>query len=395
MNTQLNYFPVSSDKEGSCNTPQNIHSSFNQLNSLSISSLNQSMPGSPVYTVKIDWLTIVADLKSPGGLDELMRDVEDIFTDKFVVEAGAVRRGRLWTGGFAKSQYGIELTWDSLVDEQAPRLRLAIPGQACSRADVLDYAIFLNGLKEYDTIANVSCTRLDAAFDDYSRSLFSHDDLYAAWLSNAIVRLQNKSHHMNISGSSSDEFGLGWTHRWGRGRKTITFYNKAAESKGEIRSHRIEVRYLEKDADLAFQMLTGFPMDDFAVFCVSFLSGVVAGMVDFMRFDRSRSHGVRDGKRLGWWQRVLDVQEGLLRFSAIPPKPNLSRKTEWLKRQVVTSLAQVADVIGEREFEDWLDDKVARARARYKDNHRAFIQTSKLEMKRGLYADGSEPCSQS
>ena len=368
MENSLNYYSIPSDKEGSSNTPQIIPSSR--------------------YTVKIDWLTLLADIKCPDGIDEFMRDVECIFTDKFTVDYGAIKtRGRKWTGGFAKSEYGMELTWDSLQDSPHPKLRLAIPGRACSRADVLDFAIFLNGLKAYEKLANISCTRLDAAFDDFTKELFTQQDLYEAWESHAVVRLHNKTHDMHVSGCPSDEYGVGWTHQWGRGRKSITFYNKAAESKGKIDSHRIEVRYKEKDANQAFQVLLDLPMDSFPEFCVSFLSGVIAGVVDFMDFPKGRNHGIRDGKRLDWWQRVLDVQEGMLRFSATPPKQNLVRKVEWIKRQVVTSLAQISDIIGSDKYEEWLENGVKQAREKYKDIHRAFIHTAKLEFKRGMYAD--------
>ena len=370
MNNVLTYYENPSDKEGSCNTPQNIQSK---------------------YTVKFDWLTLIADIKSPVGLNQLKNDVEDIFTDKFAMDYGAVKtRGRKWTGGYAKSAYGMELTWDSRLDSPHPKLRLSIPGRVCSRADLLDFAKFLNGLKEYESLGNISCTRLDAAFDDFTKELFSQEDLYEAWESNAIVRLQNKTHDMHVSGCASDEYGVGWTHQWGRGRKSITFYNKAAESEGKVDSHRIEVRYREKDADKAFQELLEYPMDPFEEFGMGFLSGVIAGVVDFRRFPKGRNHGIRDGVRLDWWERVLNVQGGnILRYSAIPPKPNLVRKVEWIKRQVVTSLAQISDVVGVGRYEEWLEAAVKEARERYKEVHRAFIETTKLERKRGLYSEVS------
>ena len=364
MKNVITYYENPSDKEGSCNTPQNIQS---------------------LYTVKIDWLTIIAEIKSPVGLNQLIKDVEDIFTDKFVIDAGDVWRGRRWTGGMAKSQYGIELCWDSVSEEDSPQLRLSIPGAACSRADVLDYARFINGLKHYETLGNISCTRLDAAFDDHTKSLFCERDLYEAWQNDSIVRLQNKTHHMHASGAPTGEYGIGWLHRWGRGRKSITFYNKAAESNGKIDSHRIEVRYKEKDANEAFKTLTQLPMGSFKELCISFLSGLVAGVVDFMTFEKGRNHGVRDGKRLGWWQAILDVQEGIDRYSHRPPRSNLKRKLDWFKRQVFTSLAQVSDVVGAEHFDKWVTSCLAEAKKQYRDVHKAFIETSKLEFKRGLY----------
>ena len=367
MNIQLDYYSSSSDKEGSSNTPQKIPTSD--------------------YTVKFDWLTLLGDLNSPDALDKLIEDVFDIFTDKFTIQYGTFLRGRPWDGGYAESQYGIQLVWDDLYGEKTPRFRLAIPGRGCSRIGVLDMAMFVNGLNHAEHLGNIECTRLDAAFDDWTKSLFTQQDIYDAWQNDSIVRLYNRTHTMYTSGSPSDEYGLGWSHTWGRGRKIIQFYNKAAESKGAIDSHRIEVRYKEKDANKAFQLLKEFPLSDFEEFCVSFLSGLVAGMVDFMKFPKGRNHGVRDGIRLAWWQRVLDVQEGMLRFSTKPPKQNLKRKLDWIKRQVVTSLAQVSDVVGNDRYQEWLSDCVKAARQKYKDIHKAFIHTTKLEFQRGIYAD--------
>ena len=129
-------------------------------------------------------------------------------------------------------------------------------------------------------------------------------------------------------------------------------------------------------------------MDSFEEFGMGFLSGVIAGVVDFRWFPKGRNHGIRDGVRLDWWERVLNVQGGnILRYSAIPPKPNLARKVEWIRRQVVTSLAQISDVVGVCRYEEWLDGAVRQARQKYKDVHRAFIHTTKLERQRGLYAD--------
>ena len=358
------------DAEGSCNTPQKIP----ELE----------------YSVKIDWLTLLADIKSPSGLEEIKTDVEDIFSDQFVVEAGTTWRGRNWSGGLAKSEYGIELSWDSISEENNPKLRLSIPGRACSRADVYAIAMFINGLNQCKTLANISCTRLDVAFDDHTKSLFNYRDLYDAWEKNQVVRLHNSTHVAYVSGDPTGEHGMGWMHQWGSGRKTITFYNKAAESKGAIDSHRIEVRYKEKDANEAFKDLRQLPMDKFEEFCIAFLSGLIAGVVDFMDFPKGRNHGTRDGVRVRWWQSVLDVQEGNInRYSFKPPKPSLKRKLDWAKRQVMPSLAQISDVIGPERFQEWIDARIARAKETYSDIHKRFIHVSKLEFDRGIYTEGT------
>ena len=161
------------------------------------------------------------------------------------------------------------------------------------------------------------------------------------------------------------------------------FYNKEAESGGEIKSHRVEVCYLETDANLAFQRFMELPITDFEEFSIEFLSGLIVGVCDFMSFPKGRAHGVRDGIRLDWWQRLHDIATGELRFSREVTKTNFQRKKAWIEKQVVTSLSQLQDVMSSFDYQIWIQDKMHIARSNYQQIHRAWVHASMKDKQLG------------
>ena len=403
MKNVITYYENPSDKEGSCNTPPNIlmYQSNKKIKesaakqALNKSNQNQSVPDEsaipdypdPRYTVCLDYLVLVIETLLPTSVFEFIDDFKGMFKDDFEFKEGHRFSGKLYNGGWAVSSYGTHVYWEDFYKSRErgvrPTLRVSIPGQALSRIDILDLAIWLNGIKSCPILGEIRCTRMDAAFDDYTKLLFSEKTLNTAFYDHSIIQLRNHTHKAIYSGNPKVPEEFGWSHSWGSGRKQIIFYNKEAESKGRIKSHRCEVRYKEADARVAFEELLKLPMEEFEGFSVKFLSKLIVGVCEFMHFPKGREHGTRDGVRLAWWERMYRLVDDKVRFSREVTKTNFKRKKSWIEKQVAASLSQLQDVMNYTEFHIWLTDVMHLARENYSEMQRAWLHSAKKDKELG------------
>ena len=380
-----------SEREGSCNTPpasleyaprkkgQTERSEAEQAQTKSSRSDNHDSSVHP-YTVCLDYLVLVIETLLPTSVFDFIEDFKQMFSDDFEYKEGHRFSGKLYNGGWAVTPYGTHVYWDdyykTIEKGKQPTLRISIPGKALSRIGILDLAMWFNGIQACETLGEIRCTRLDAAFDDYTKELFTERTLNTAFYNNAIVRLTNNSHKSVYSGNPTNPEEFGWSHSWGAGRKQIIFYNKEAESKGQIKAHRCEVRYKEEDAREAFKTFLQLPLSDFEQFSVAFLSGLIVGVCDFMYFPNGRSHGVRDGIRYAWWDRMHQIANGEIRFSREVVKTNFQRKKSWIEKQVAASLSQLQDVMSYDKFYEWLTQIIHLARENYNGMQRAWLNST-------------------
>lgn len=366
----------SKETEGPSNTPRNIPKGKKKRGD----SLEADQ------TVRIDTLTLTAGLASPASLDRVIADLEDVFQQKFELYPGTKFSGKEYTGGWANSPYGMKIYWDSFEEATArPTCRIHLTGETLSRVELVDLVMFFYGLvKETldgrsEILTSITCTRIDIAIDDYTQSLYTEEDLHQAYKQGNIVKLRNTGHQSHYSGDPSVPETYGWTHEWGKGRKRIVFYNKEAQTKGEIKSYRIEGRYYEKDADILFKEMLNPEMSEVIEELPTFLVNAVVGICEFMEFPNSRKHGVRDGKRLPWWQKVVDLATDIVRYSHKKPKSNIEKKVNWIDFQVANSLAMLREVLGISLFYRWFDRMLDDRKRRESTSYQTWVETAKID----------------
>ena len=185
-------------------------------------------------------------------------------------------------------------------------------------------------------IHGVRCSRLDCAFDDYTKSM-SPRTLWRVLdvgqrrgvcpLVGFRVSEFRASHH-SINGSTGDTLSFGRRGKNGSG-KFIRFYEKHKESKGKIDANRWELELSGKLAAEAFGRLA-CSRDDAGF--ATWLGAFIGGSIDFRQ--RSACPGevhLKRIPRLPWWERIIEII-GESPFVVTPPVPTMAKKEAYVRR---------------------------------------------------------------
>jgi hypothetical protein len=191
-------------------------------------------------------------------------------------------------------------------------------------------------------------TRIDVAFDEFTRELFSIGDVHAAANAGNFAGFRvfaDGSDKALINDGqivrTSDAMTFGRKGKVGGGRQVI-FYDKTLQSGGVVDALRIEARFMKAYAGVVGTVLAD--KDDCAEFERE-LQRLVGGSIDFV--DRAGANGHRDRMtRLTWWEKVVSVL-GEARVRAERVCPPLQSTVEYFKDAYCKTYAALSRKIRE------------------------------------------------
>ncbi len=263
-------------------------------------------------------------------------------------------RGKHFYRESMRFEDGAILAWS----DDLPHCSLSLNGDSCSRFNPESFRQVLKWAIE-DQDGKV--TRIDLAFDDYTRELVKLDDVHAAanagdfagYLTVAAQRpMKRTAAGMVITG---DSVTFGKRGKLGSG-KQVCIYDKNLESAGRTNAVRIEARFFKDRAAIVGEVLaSSLTLESFQ----RKVCETIGGAIDFV--NRIGAHGHLDRMaRLPFWQRIVDVlgQAPITVLKLVPP---LQRTMEYFKHVLAKSFAtslQVIEVMGmdgKRVMHDLLD----------------------------------------
>jgi hypothetical protein len=250
--------------------------------------------------------------------------------------------------------------------------RIEFPGQICGSVNPVD---FRDLFKLLVTDQQTVCTRFDIALDDYTKELWTWDDLAAA------ARAGNysgpKSYSIIESAKRGESAGL--THYFGtrKSESFYRFYDKSVESGGQVDANRAEVEFKRSKAHQAFTAWlnppTGSELD-----AAQILLEFVMGNICFL----DRSSGEKNLERLPilpWWQRMKDLLAEGVKLTPIRAIATIERTCEWLEKRVFPSMYAVCRAVGETSFQSLMDAWIQWGKEHQNRRHNAMVAAAQLE----------------
>lgn len=224
--------------------------------------------------------------------------------------------------------------------------RLSLSGEDCGRLGNLRIRGFMKWCSM--NLLDLVCTRIDLAVDDFTKQL----DFV-----NLQTAIRAKQHAGFQVGDCLENFGRkhnGWTAYMGS-RESDNFvraYNKSAESKGLVDSHRWENEVKGLKSIELFSLILGFP-EDGAEFQKCVINYAVGGIKFIDKIDKN----IDRCPLLDWWKNWIEF------LDAVPMKPlvrrsnpTLANTKQWLKHAVSKSLAMMNKALGSYRFEHFIKE---------------------------------------
>jgi hypothetical protein len=316
--------------------------------------------------VSPDYLQFVVKLPSVLDFMDLCSSLEAFFDDSFTwaLDSPSVHGRRFESSG--RSVRGIMACFNPPTDQKNfCDCWVSLPGSVVSHVPASDFYDLCRSLAAFDHFA---VTRFDVALDDYDKSIELEQVLEAAEAGNFAgsrycdPRIPLK--RGTLPGS------LGWCVYFGspQSDKRLRFYNKAAESNGELDCYRWEVQFRAKHANEAFKTYIETESDPMI------LAGLVTGCVSFV--DRESGDRLSRQSFLPWWSEFLDKVGGFIKIRLPRFVPTIQRSKQWINRQVSTTLAAIRQVYG-AYFKEWLDQQLHEGEMKLKDRHNNMIKVAK------------------
>jgi DNA relaxase NicK len=203
-------------------------------------------------------------------------------------------------------------------------------------------------------------TRLDIALDDYTKSI-SFLQVRNAIAKKFRVHFEEAEVLENYGKWGGFTIAMGSKHSDIR----LIFYNKAAESRGVIDSHRFEARFRDERAKAAFEDWLSAPEELEA----SVLAGLVLGVVNFVKRD-GKEKNISRLPELRWWKRFKEAVGACIRHSYQKLPTTLKRCKSWIQDDVIRNLALICQTIGVDRFLNWFLKELKMAPQRYNEQHK-------------------------
>ena len=283
-------------------------------------------PGDVKWSIKVDWLTLVFPIEQ--------REAAELLVNTHLGHGEELERGMNTYRRQLRWESGAYLAWS----DDRPEFMLSINGDSC---DLIPPAELLPFMRTAVEALGAWATRIDLAFDDYSRELLQLQVIHEAADRGDFCGF--KVHNAHQEKLRTGEL-LGDAHYFGRRGKEgsgrqVVFYDKALESQGEINSVRMECRFAKEAAELVVQALaSSFSVDTFN----EKIRNAIGGAIDFR--DRQGVHRHKDRMvRFDWWQRVLDVL-GRAAIVVHHTPPPLQRSMEYFRDTWAGNLALVFEL---------------------------------------------------
>lgn len=243
---------------------------------------------------------------------------------------------------------------------------LSIPGRALANIEARDVWRICSGLVN---IWKFKPTRCDIALDDFSKSI-TFEQIQAALDNKNYKKFRKHKVTTSCNGKSAKK---GWCFELGRrsANRCLRIYEKEIESKGKIKSVRLESELHDEIAEAFLADWLSIQPKEFEEFSPKYLAAIVTGSVDFI--DATADRNLTRCPHLDWWQRLIDKVGGCIRHSFEPLPTSYERKREWFTNQVSRTLASFRKIMGKADFRQYLNRELELAEERFNNHHRAFI----------------------
>ena len=319
-------------------------------------------------SVRVDWLQGTIRFRTLEQLHEVISFIEGYTKEKYVMQP---ERGRFLGKQWHNSAQGIEgcLILYNLPSQESDEIGhafISFTATILAGIDVRDVWRIAFGLVN---CWSFKATRFDIAIDDFSRAI-TYEMIDAALGAGNFTGFRKSTSRRNRN--SKGKFD-GFTHTFGgRGSNWMgRFYDKDAESKGRIKSHRLEG---EAHDELAQKMLADWlklEPEEFEETSPVVLAGMVIGRIEFVH--RTTDKNISRAKPLDWWQAFKNRVGASIRHSIETVATSYERKRKWIERQVSVTLAMFKKVMGNGAFKQYLSGLLADGQERFTSYNEAFI----------------------
>lgn len=317
--------------------------------------------------VKPDWINLIGEIELSRVFDSF-RILEEATDEKLHLTGKPRSVGTKSFQYSGRSLNSLVVGWGD-ADEVSNKTEcfISIPGKVLSAMSVRkihDLLTVLVGL-------GFHCSKLDIAVDDYGKSIKPINIIKALEVKN-FSKFQK--HRIIVD---SDK---GFTIYFGRPESTryTKFYNKEVESKGRVKSYRLETRFNNKVAhDVLLKWLSIKQENaDWEKRSATYLIKSVIGSIDFIdRESKPEEKNLNRLDRLDWWQEFIDklgINEGIC-HSVPTPKTSLEKATSWITRSVMRRLVCVLAAF-RNDGKDWLLQRLEEAKLSLKEKHQVDIE---------------------
>lgn len=276
-------------------------------------------------------------------LDEFP-EFEELLDDMVLLEKG--RNG--YTHVFAFTD---EFSIGYNPDEERLGVHVTFPAHGLYR---IMQIFLLDDISEYADAAalfyilkarNCKISRLDLAYDDYTKTFTPHD--FMRWKMNERISTQCKC--CGFMMSEATKGGTFYLGKRGKGR-FLRIYDKEYESKGVINSIRYEFELRQEWASLIQDKIIN--QDDFSI------ADLIEGMFYITNEYELSGNYVTDNKRKSRagvdekWQLFLDSIRTIrkrhveIKVCNVKKHNSFDKKEEWIKTQVLPTLFMFTEVVG-------------------------------------------------
>lgn len=324
--------------------------------------------------VSVDYLRVVLPISRPDytieALDLLLQDYIGACIDFSVSRPYFCGRKFEYSYRTFCNSVILAYNWNKS-NSSVGELMLNISGSFMQRLSLERFVMFARTL--YNLKAH--CSRIDIALDDYTKSLFTYDLLVDAVTKHNFIGARKDSYSAKVEGDG------GWLITVGKreNARYCRFYNKSVESKGDIDSYRFEAEYKDSFARSIFVSIASLTDDigSDSELVIPFFSQLIGGSIDFI--DRSLGDRASRCPRLPWWQTIVDLLGGSLRWSVPRVVRTLEDTIDWVEHQVATSLAVIRECKGSDWFEKWLQKHINDGYQRFTSSHQNRIRNYVIE----------------
>lgn len=328
---------------------------------------SQKLQNTPL-SVRPDWVQGTIRFTSLAQLHEVIRFMEGYVKEKYVMHPDRGRfSGKQWHN-MAEGIGGCLVLYNlpSQEPDELGHAMISFPATALSGISARDSWRLLSGL--------VNCwrfkaTRFDIALDDFQKTITFEEISEAGRVKNYTgFRKEPVVHH-----TYRDKKIAGYTLVFGARHcdRLLRFYDKEFESKGRIKSNRLELELHDKLAEKAIADWLSLEPGQFEEMSPKLLAGMVVGTIDFVK--RGHDKNVSRMPRLEWWTRFKDMVGLEIRHTVEAVATSYERKKKWITRQVSVTLAMFKKVMGLRGFKQYLNSELLEAEERFTSYHEAFI----------------------
>ena len=260
-----------------------------------------------------------------------------------------------------------------MVDESLAYIELT--GDVLLKIKQSQFRKLMRALRDID--GKFKCTRDDLTLDDYDKS-FQIEWVKEAYDRHWYTGFRDTGDYREFGryGSKGKQFSIGNRGSKGGGKRMV-FYDKDAESKGEIEAYRIELSCYDHYAQQSFEQLCDTPYLCWG----EVIGGWISGAIDFRKRKGEKDKNPGRRKRLEWWASLIE------KFPKMKPSreyknSDLESLKEWFVKQVSPSVAVFMCAMNnpksaepDEEFWKFFWDAVADGASRFREKHYYLINS--------------------